>query len=429
MTERSLQRTRRAFLSRLSALLAGILGFGARDPLEAETKQESDIFSATPKETPCASCVDCTARFCRYKSVLLLLFAGLSVSTRVANGQLVGIGEHELTIGALQQILDDAPEAAAGNRAAARAFAQARKTAANREMPITKRVAAVRVLGREPGSETEDLRILAGLLVPESPLDVQLAAVDTLAQLPYERTTEVLLSNWPKHGPRVHTAVVSVLLWRDPWLGALHDEVEQRPELAAALEWARRDIVLRHSSAAIRAQAEKLLETPTPRLEIQHALDKFQPSLSMQGDPVRGKSMFQEATCANCHKLDGVGRDIGSDLSRLIDKSRQSLLIHTIDPNRVVPHRFLEYTVLTQQGRVFSGMLLDESQDSITLADVNGEATILRADVDELISNRRSQMPEHLEVNLSLQQMADLLAFIAASSSNTDSPRTMQDER
>ena len=55
------------------------------------------------------------------------------------------------------------------------------------------------------------------------------------------------------------------------------------------------------------------------------------------------------------------------------------------------------------------------------LADVNGESTILRAALDEVISHRRSLMPELLEAQLSLQQMADLLAFMAAASSSTAS--------
>ena len=83
--------------------------------------------------------------------------------------------------------------------------------------------------------------------------------------------------------------------------------------------------------------------------------------------------MFTEATCANCHKVEDVGRHVGPDLSRLVDRSPRSLLVDTIDPNRVVDHRFIEYTVVTTNGLQISGMLFDESGDSITLADLKGE--------------------------------------------------------
>ena len=73
--------------------------------------------------------------------------------------------------------------------------------------------------------------------------------------------------------------------------------------------------------------------------------------------------------------------------------------------------RFLDRdnTALTQQGRAFSDMLLDETQDSIILADVNGESTIQRADLDELICHHRSQMPERLEAKLRSSTALSLL--------------------
>ena len=108
-----------------------------------------------------------------------------------------------------------------------------------------------------------------------------------------------------------------------------------------------------------------------------------------------------------------MGRHIGPDLSRQVDRSPRTLLVDTIDPNRGVDHQFLEYSVVTTNGLQISGMLFDESGDSITLADLKGELQIvLRKDLDELVSHHRSQMPEGLEANCTLQQMADLIAFL-----------------
>jgi putative heme-binding domain-containing protein len=263
-------------------------------------------------------------------------------------------------------------------------------------------------------SEWDAPQKLAESLHPRSPLSVQLAAVEALARLPEERTSELLLSTWTRHGPRVHTAVVSVLVWREPWLGALDEEAEKRLELAASLDWARRDIAIRHPLASVRSRARSLLKERTPKPAIQQSLDRFQPALGMRGDAARGRAVFEEATCAKCHKVGTLGRDIGGpDLTRLIDKSPRSLLVHTIDPNRVVDHRFLEYTALTVEGRIVAGLMFDETEDCITLADGNDEFTIRRADLDELISHSLSQMPEHLVTSLTLRQMADMLAFLA----------------
>ena len=159
-----------------------------------------------------------------------------------------------------------------------------------------------------------------------------------------------------------------------------------------------RCVIPQRRSACVRRSCEC---TPAAKPEIRKSLDKFFPALSMQGDAVRGKKVFTEATCANCHKVEDVGRHVGPDLSRLVDRSPRTLLVDTIDPNRVVDHRFIEYTAVTTNGLQISGMLFDETEDSITLADLKGELhVVLRKDLDELVSHHRSQMPEGLEAKL-----------------------------
>ena len=291
----------------------------------------------------------------------------------------------------------------------------ARSVAADPRAAVTDRVRALRGLAQDHSNSLADVRELSGLLDFRTPLEVQLAAVDLLASRPGEQVTELLLSDWTNHGPQVHTAVLSHLLWREPWLGALDRRADGRPDLAASLVWARRDITQRHRSAAVRARAQRLLDETRIQPETQLALDRFLPCLELKGNVGRGRRLFEETTCSNCHKLDGVGRHVALDLSRLTNKSPRSLLVHTIDPNRLVEHRYLEYTVLTDDGLQIVGMMLDEATDSITVADTEGkEHLIERKEIDEIACNARSHMPEGLEVKLTLQQMADLLAFMTA---------------
>lgn len=309
---------------------------------------------------------------------------------------------------------DDA-QATVARQGISRVFTAARRTAANPLVDMADRGAAVAILGRGPDRQDEDLRCLASLLIPQTRLKLQLAAVEAMSRSPQKRVSELLLFDWTKHGPKVHAAVVAVLVWREPWLGALEQESANRPELTAALDWARRDLALRHPATEVRTRAEKFRVTPTTKPEVHKSLDKFLPALDIPGDAVRGEKVFVEATCANCHKVEDVGRHIGPDLSRLVDRSPRSLLVDTIDPNRLVEHQFIEYTAVTTTGLQVSGMLFDETGNSLTLADLKGELrVVLRTDLDELVSHHRSQMPEGLEANCTLQQMADLIALLAS---------------
>jgi putative heme-binding domain-containing protein len=268
--------------------------------------------------------------------------------------------------------------------------------------------------GKPGGQAREEVKVLVSRLTFASPLSDQLAVVELLRQMPNEQVSEALLQNWEHHGPRVHQAVVCALLWREPWLGILQPRSASRPEFDASRDWALRDIWLRHPSAAVRAGADGLRRPPPPPSPaVRDSLAQLRPALEIPGNPERGGGLFTEATCANCHQVEDVGRHIGPDLNRLVDRSPRTLLIHTVDPNRVVEHRYIEYTVVTASGLLISGLLLDESEFQLTLADGQGNLRdVRREDIDEWVSHGRSQMPEGLGANLTPQQLADLIAFI-----------------
>ena len=175
----------------------------------------------------------------------------------------------------------------------------------------------------------------------------------------------------------------------------------------------RRDQLFRYPDSSIRARALELLGKPTSNAQTTAALKAFEPVTGMQGDAERGKQVFVDANCSKCHKLQGIGQHIGADLATLVDKSPAALLIALIDPNRAVEDRFLQYSALTADGLVLSGVLVEETSGHVTIADGEGKLhTILRKDIEQLVSNNISSMPEGLYEKLTLQQVADLFAFI-----------------
>ena len=188
-------------------------------------------------------------------------------------------------------------------------------------------------------------------------------------------------------------------------LTKLADDLKRHPVQVATVETTLR--------GAIPTPGEGLIQGQTTA-ERQAALDKFAPVLNMKGDPVSGKKVFVEATCSLCHRLEDVGTEIGPDIKTLIDRSPENLLIAIIDPNRAVKERFVEYFVRTADGRVYSGALLEQTGNSITLADNKGQKIVLlRRDLEEIVPTTRSHMGEGLESSLTLQKMADLLSFLA----------------
>ncbi len=293
-------------------------------------------------------------------------------------------------------------------------FAAARELAGNEKAPLAGRTAAVRILGRGLAKQDEDLERLVDLLVPQTPIELQLAVVDSLGRLRREEVPKLLVEGWSGQGPRVHNAVIDTLISRQQWVGNLLDLLEARPSVAAKLDAKRRDILLRYPDKPTKKRAEKVLGAVVGgAAEIQKTLAKYKPVLKMTGDPVRGKELYVEATCADCHKLGDVGTEIGPDLRTLVDRSPEAILIANIDPNRAMEDKYGEYTAVTADGKTLAGMLMEETSNSITLADTAGKLhVVLRKNLEELVSNERSHMPEGLEGKLDLQQMADVIAFV-----------------
>jgi putative heme-binding domain-containing protein len=173
--------------------------------------------------------------------------------------------------------------------------------------------------------------------------------------------------------------------------------------------------------------ADRVIGKAKTSEEVRKAMEKFKPVLTLAGDPKRGKQVFVEATCSTCHRLGDVGTEIGPDLTALVDRSPQVLMTAVLDPNRAVVAKYLEHVALTRGGLTFRGMLLEETSNSITLADLAGKSqVILRKDLEETVSTGRSHMPEKLEEKLNARQMADLFAFIRQAK---PAPRPPSDHR
>jgi putative heme-binding domain-containing protein len=76
--------------------------------------------------------------------------------------------------------------------------------------------------------------------------------------------------------------------------------------------------------------------------------------------------------CSACHRLGGVGSQIGSDLNALRDQGKEAVLLNILDPNREVKPQYLGDVLVTSAGRIVSGMIPAESANSLTLRRADG---------------------------------------------------------
>jgi putative heme-binding domain-containing protein len=296
-----------------------------------------------------------------------------------------------------------------------RLVATARAQATNGQIDPEKRAAGVRVLGHGIGDPKEDRKLLASLLVPQTPTTVQSAAVATLGRLRDPEVPALLLRGWKGYLPAQRAQVLDVLLRRNDWARATLDAVQRQQVLPAEIDAPRRQRLLESRTPDIRQRAAKLLAAGI-NPDRQKVIDSYRTVLNLQGNLERGQQLFAKH-CAVCHRLGGVGNEVGPDLASLGDRSSPTLLIAVLDPNRAVEARYINYVATTKNGLTFTGVLTAETGTSITLAGPDGKAqVILRSDLDELVSSGRSAMPEGLEKDLQPQDLADLFAYIRSAS-------------
>ena len=289
-------------------------------------------------------------------------------------------------------------------------LAAARQIAANQEQGQPTRVAAIGLLGRLPNHRAQDIPVLRALLVQQTASDVQQAAVQSLAHTQDPRVPQWLLAAYSGESA-LRGQILDVLLSRVDWTGELLTAMETNPNLADAVDPARRQQLLSHRNEAFRQRAKKLF-APGPAANPQELVQRYLDVDQLHGKWTPGKALFAKH-CSVCHRLEGVGHAVGPDLSALTDKSTPAMLTAILDPNRAVEDKFVAYAAVMDDGRVFTGMLARQDGNSITLRQQEGkEQVLLRENLEELVNTHRSLMPEGFEKTLSRQDLAHLLAYI-----------------
>lgn len=131
----------------------------------------------------------------------------------------------------------------------------------------------------------------------------------------------------------------------------------------------------------------------------------------------RGQAVFNgaKAACASCHAVAGEGGRMGPDLAKIGAAREPRVLIESIVfPSASLARGYESYTVLTDDGRVLSGLIARETTDSIWLqTEARSEFRIPRDRIEEIQPSRRSVMPEGLDRLLTKEELADLVAYLA----------------
>ncbi|MBL8850813.1 MAG: c-type cytochrome [Planctomycetaceae bacterium] len=134
---------------------------------------------------------------------------------------------------------------------------------------------------------------------------------------------------------------------------------------------------------------------------------------AVPGDPHRGETAFKKV-CAQCHKIYGEGAEVGPEITLNGRNNWDQLISNVFDPSLVIGAGYQARQLLTVDGRVLTGLPVEESDQRVVLKVQGGKIeTIARDDIEEYKVSEVSLMPEELEKQLTKQEIADLMSYLA----------------
>src|SRR5581483_4381183 len=172
-------------------------------------------------------------------------------------------------------------------------------TAGDEKRPAAVRAAAVRLLGRGPFAPLA--RLAPDLLTPQSPPELQLAAIRALSAHANSAVAPLLLGNWGAYSPAVRREAAEALFARAERLPPLVTALEEKKVLGNQLEPLRLEQLRRHPDAALRARAGKVLAGLAA--DRQKVVEAYRAALELPADAARGKAVFKK-NCTACHRLE-----------------------------------------------------------------------------------------------------------------------------
>ncbi len=136
------------------------------------------------------------------------------------------------------------------------------------------------------------------------------------------------------------------------------------------------------------------------------------------GDIRRGQQVFnsQKVACSSCHAIGYLGGNVGPDLTHIGKiRSERDLLEAIVFPSASFVRSYEPYQVTTKSGKVYNGLLRKDAPEEVVLViGANQEVRLARSTIEEIVPSKVSVMPAGLDQQLTVGELADLVAFLKA---------------
>ncbi len=291
-----------------------------------------------------------------------------------------------------------------------RAVTDLRALAADKAAPPADRAGAVDAL---VGVKAADLAPLLFELLPDPA--TSRPALRGLAAYSHPDTAAKVLAAYPRFdADEKADAVATLAARRDTALSLLAAVEAKRVARSEVSAFAARQMFALND-AAVRDRLKHVWGEVRPTAGKPEVLAKYKtmltPAYLRSADVNNGKAVYAK-TCQACHKLNGLGTDIGPNLNGVNRGNLDYWLTNLTDPGAEVGKDYRMSVVRTTDGRVVSGIVTERTTARVVVQTATERVTLAAADVEGVTESALSLMPDGQLDALRREDVRDLIAYL-----------------
>jgi len=135
----------------------------------------------------------------------------------------------------------------------------------------------------------------------------------------------------------------------------------------------------------------------------------------LQGNPVKGRTIFNNQGCIACHSLNKTDKMKGPFMGQIGSiMNREQIAESILKPNASISQGFASVMISAKGDKTYMGFVQEETAAKVVLRNIAGEVFTIKA--GDILSRKEletSMMPEGLANSLSYEELASLVTFLS----------------